>query len=574
MIKLITKYKGSLKLSAIGDALGWMTEFAESRAKLKSRFGTDYIENYYSWSKRTGGRFYGYIDNIALGSYSDDTQMSLCVARCIKNGGFVDNDRFADVEMRDWMMYQRGAGHTVKTAAKNLQKRSVHWYNNFYKDNTTDYLQAGANGAAMRMLPIALTNIGDDEECMRQIFLNSIITHGHPRAIIGAMLYGYVASHIITLQPEYFSWESFLTNIGQHFPSAIALKSLKSDNIIMSWIDNWNAGDLSFEDVYCQTQDEVVVLLREIFLALKYEQDDESVLTKLGCYAKETKGSGTSTVAAGIYLALKYAAKPQTAILCAVNSIGTDTDSIAAFVGGMLGALHGKNVIPSKWQDLQDSKYIEGLAERLLAVTNGNVDENIPNIVSTSFEKDLFNVGDTISMASLGMGKITNVNRQPTLMKSKYNLILDVVFDDGLTIRLTKLFSCVYGNQKNIKQSFSPHVKSNGIVKNIVKLQGVATSHGEGIKKVLCTNAEAASYITQIAVTTLQAGDAVEAHVHEEIEEHFIFEEGEVELYMDGECTVMKAGTYAMVPCGVKYGMRALTDCKIITIGCVRYNTN
>ena len=36
-MKAETKYKGSLKLAAIGDALGWMTEFEKSKSSLKKK---------------------------------------------------------------------------------------------------------------------------------------------------------------------------------------------------------------------------------------------------------------------------------------------------------------------------------------------------------------------------------------------------------------------------------------------------------------------------------------------------------------------------------------------------------
>ena len=39
-----TKYKGSIKLSAIGDALGWITEFEKSPQSLKEKFGTEKID--------------------------------------------------------------------------------------------------------------------------------------------------------------------------------------------------------------------------------------------------------------------------------------------------------------------------------------------------------------------------------------------------------------------------------------------------------------------------------------------------------------------------------------------------
>jgi ADP-ribosylglycohydrolase len=50
-MKAETKYKGALKLAAIGDALGWMTEFENSAESLKSKFGVTEIDTFYSWEK-------------------------------------------------------------------------------------------------------------------------------------------------------------------------------------------------------------------------------------------------------------------------------------------------------------------------------------------------------------------------------------------------------------------------------------------------------------------------------------------------------------------------------------------
>ena len=65
----------SLKLSAIGDALGWITEFEKSQRSLKNKYNNDYISSFYNWEKTVGGRFNGYTDKINASSYSDDTQL-------------------------------------------------------------------------------------------------------------------------------------------------------------------------------------------------------------------------------------------------------------------------------------------------------------------------------------------------------------------------------------------------------------------------------------------------------------------------------------------------------------------
>ena len=106
------------------------------------------------------------------------------------------------------------------------------------------------------------------------------------------------------------------------------------------------------------------------------------------------------------------------------------------------------------------------------------------------------------------------------------------------------------------------------IIKNINAINDVKTSHGAGIKKVLCANDEASSNITQIAVSLLKAGEEVEVHVHETMEEHFIIEEGSLEFMIDDKVMTVNSSTYVMIPAGTKHGIKAVTNCKMITIGC------
>ena len=105
-------------------------------------------------------------------------------------------------------------------------------------------------------------------------------------------------------------------------------------------------------------------------------------------------------------------------------------------------------------------------------------------------------------------------------------------------------------------------------IKNINTINDVATSHGAGIKKVLCSNDEASSNITQIAVSRLKAEEQVEMHVHETMEEHFIVEDGTIEFVIDDKVMTVNSSTYVMVPAGTKHGIKAVTNCKMITIGC------
>lgn len=56
------------------------------------------------------------------------------------------------------------------------------------------------------------------------------------------------------------------------------------------------------------------------------------------------------------------------------------------------------------------------------------------------------------------------------------------------------------------------------------------TAHGVGQKRVLLKQAETDTNLTQIAVTTLQAGETTEGHSHPTMEECFFFLSGETNI--------------------------------------------
>jgi ADP-ribosylglycohydrolase len=458
-MKAETKYKGSLKLAAIGDALGWMTEFEKSKDALRKKFGTDYINAFHDWEKTVGGRFHGYVDKLKAGSYSDDTQLLLSVARSIKTDGSVDHKYFAKKELPEWLLYSRGAGRTIKNAARKIERKSANWNNNFFTfkagKTTIDYRESGANGAAMRILPIALANFGDPNKIKEEIFGNSIITHGHPRAILGAMLYGFSIDTILRFNSENFNSTTFLTELGKDMQQKFSIGFLSNQEFSI-WESEWNKGSQkSFRDLFNEVIQETQEYLRITYKLLINDTSDFDALTKLGCYKNETKGSGTSTVIAGIYLTCKYSSEPLKGIEQAVNSIGTDTDSIAAFTGGLLGALHGQSIIPSKWKSVQDVDYLDAMSIRLLEISENRsdfkaVNQNKDFISIAETDKDVFEVDQNVVLKTLGVGKIKSINRQNTLTKGKYNLILDVEFEIGQFCRFAKLLSIEEENKKDL----------------------------------------------------------------------------------------------------------------------------
>src|SRR6266849_3512166 len=119
-----SRIAGAFLTSAAGDALGWITEFVRGRDHLVSLYKTDRVSAYRSWQKASGGRFNTYIDYINKGEYSDDTQLTLAVARSLLGDGSLDAEHFAKVELPLWLDYNRGAGATITAGARAIGRKS------------------------------------------------------------------------------------------------------------------------------------------------------------------------------------------------------------------------------------------------------------------------------------------------------------------------------------------------------------------------------------------------------------------------------------------------------------------
>lgn len=446
-----SKYRACVQLAAIGDALGWITEFVKTSSAIEKKFKTQTIDRFYDWEKMTGGRFNGYIDIIMRGSYSDDTQLALSVARSIQSDGGLDNDYFAKVELPNWLYYARGGGRTVKTSASKIQRKSAKWFSNFYYVKSVEgglnYREAGANGAAMRIYPIVLANLSNRELIKKYIFSNSIVTHGHPRAILGAIFFGLSLDTIFSFRAESFDPLKYIELIGNSIHSELNIDFV-SEFPYSSWISEWNRDyQPDFITVYTETKEELLNLMRLVYRGLKENIGDKEMLEKLGCFNPETKSSGIGTVAAGIYFTCRYHDNPQKSIINSVNSFGSDTDSIAAFAGALLGALNGVSIIPTQWRDIQDYKYLEQISDYLLGISilespilsKSSVGNH--GKLLNSIERDDFSEGDLVSFVPLGTGKVTSLRRINTLTKGRYNLVLNVDFEIGQSCVFSKLFS-------------------------------------------------------------------------------------------------------------------------------------
>lgn len=75
------------------------------------------------------------------------------------------------------------------------------------------------------------------------------------------------------------------------------------------------------------------------------------------------------------------------------------------------------------------------------------------------------------------------------------------------------------------------------------------------------------SSITQIAKTSLKAGDIVERHCHPTMDEHFIILSGECKIMVGNDVINCIGGQYLLIPAATCHQIEVLTDTEMLTIG-------
>lgn len=355
------KAEGAFIVLAAGDALGWPQEFARrGPGKRRPQAKTELRD----WERRSGGRYYAHTEVIRAGSYSDDTQLTLAVARCRVHA--VSNwwTRFTRNELPLWTLYERGGGGATKRAAESWLRGVAPWRQS---DTTAThkYFDAGGNGVAMRSIPHAVYYAGDEDpiNLLRDVVKDGVATHGHPRALIGAAAYAYAAWWLLRAQRTLGFGELVSVLLDNASTWGALPVGAPTKN---GWIDAANKVVGDYEKAWNQVVDEMRTLLTRVddgLLAGALADDDE-VLEALGAFGS-AKGAGTVSTAAAVYLTARYAAQPAQGVLRAAFAIGSDTDTIAAMTGGLLGALAGTDWVPQEWFSVQDCEYLRQIANRV-----------------------------------------------------------------------------------------------------------------------------------------------------------------------------------------------------------------
>lgn len=350
--------------AAVGDALGWPQE---TRGGLvggqKERDRATPAPQFRSWIRHAGHYSNRYQDPVRPGEYSDDTQLLLATARsCLAGERWWD--RLTEAELPAWPLYQRGGGGAVLTAAASWANGHPPWRT----DGTARteavqerYRNAGANGVAMRIAPHVLWAESRDD-LTRRILRDGITTHGHPRALAGALVYAFALFQATSSRTTHGYGDSV---------EAASAGLIDADQALTALPGDWGTPrDLEFfAATWHETRKETTQLLALVTDSLQRGamSNPETTLERLGCTDPKINGAGTVTAAAAVYLASRYAARPQEGLLTAAFLRKADTDTLASLTAALLGALHGPDWLVDLGASVQDADYIAALAARSAA---------------------------------------------------------------------------------------------------------------------------------------------------------------------------------------------------------------
>jgi ADP-ribosylglycohydrolase len=167
-----SRARGMMLGLAVGDALGHPTEFISSLAQIKARYGD--VSRFHPAGSHPAGTF------------TDDTQMSIAVARAlIRQGRACDLDLLMTTMAGEFVAWaghptnNRAPGGTCLAGCRHL-KEGRPWREAGVKNSK-------GCGAAMRAAPVGLFYFDDDDLLLEVAAAQSVLTHSHPTAIASSV---------------------------------------------------------------------------------------------------------------------------------------------------------------------------------------------------------------------------------------------------------------------------------------------------------------------------------------------------------------------------------------------------
>lgn len=296
------KIEGMMLGLAVGDSLGNTTESMMPQDRLKKHsIVTDYLLNKYGRAKK--------------GFPSDDTQMTAwTLDRILKDNDYVP-EKVASAFTGKKIF---GIGSTVSEFLRNIYAGKK-WYEAGTK--------SADNGSLMRISPIIIPHLKHAEgNLWVDTVLCAMTTHNDSAAIASCLALVNLLWQVIDMKkaPEPMFWlEKFVET----------LEEFECDS-------NYKPRSRAYADYKGTLWQYIDKVVREAY------NNNLSVLD--ACNKWYSGAYIFETVPCVLYILMKHGDNFEKAIIRAVNDT-YDNDTIAAIVGSVLGALHGKSGIPQRW---------------------------------------------------------------------------------------------------------------------------------------------------------------------------------------------------------------------------------
>ena len=218
--------------SAYADALGFITELADA-AEVRRRIGSSAVVGLVPWNAPVGGKF-GVDLELPKGCYSDDTQLRLATCRAI--GAMARLMLMSSLRLSCPVCHhlRAGCGRGTKGQPNRLEG-GISRSGNFFDTGTVVTLMVVATEPRCGFSPMCGQHDPDqrDSDVVRNIIRNAVITHGHPRGILGEVFHGLCLLHSINERaiPSIEAWRGILNK------ARYTAKIIRSDDTLATlWV--------------------------------------------------------------------------------------------------------------------------------------------------------------------------------------------------------------------------------------------------------------------------------------------------------------------------------------------------
>lgn len=317
-VDLVSKYRGTLVGGGIGDALGRPAE-AKNRDTVRVLYGE--IRDFIPWD--------GYTDG-PVGTVTDDTQMTMCVAETLIEHRRVDPDDLAR-RFVAWLPEGRGKGATCVAAVRCLEGGAS------WRESGQD---SDGNGAAMRVAPVGLAHRSSPDRLRHDAALSAVVTHAAPMAVASSIVMAWAVAVLAgteagTLEPSAFMESVLACLVDVHEPGAYERKPAAAAPVRLA--DR----------------------LGELPAMLDREPDDAFDHLYNGAFVLESLPSA-------FWCFLRSPEDAEEVLVTAANG-GRDADTVGAMAGALAGAYLGEEAFPSRWRDdLEFAAELRAMADGLL----------------------------------------------------------------------------------------------------------------------------------------------------------------------------------------------------------------